>query len=114
MTSSTTATTTLTVYTKPNCVQCNATYTALDKAAKKFGVEYDVVDITLDPDARDYAMSLGHLSAPVVVVTRPDGSITSWAGYSPDKIKGFVGTYREEHPGTTGAAPAEQLADVAA
>lgn len=105
----TSSTTTLTVYTKPNCVQCNATYRALGKA----GVEYDVVDITLDPSARDYAMSLGHLAAPVVVVTAPDGRITHWGGYSPDSIKAFVGVYREEHP-EKAAAPDEQLADVAA
>jgi glutaredoxin-like protein NrdH len=106
----TSSTTTLTVYSKPNCVQCNATYRSLDKA----GVEYDVVDITLDPDARGYAMSLGHLSAPVVVVTKPDGAITSWGGYSPDSIKAFVETYRVEHPAPAGAVRVEQLADAAA
>ncbi len=33
---------TITVYTKPACVQCNMTYKALDKE----GLAYDVVDIT--------------------------------------------------------------------
>ena len=55
---------TVTVYTKPACVQCNATYKALDKQ----GVAYDVVDISVDPEARDYVMALGYLQAPVVVV----------------------------------------------
>ena len=32
----------ITVYTKPACVQCNATYRALDKA----GLEYDIIDIS--------------------------------------------------------------------
>ncbi|HEY0218064.1 MAG TPA: glutaredoxin domain-containing protein, partial [Cellulomonas sp.] len=40
----------ITVYSKPSCVQCNATYRALDKA----GLAYEVVDITEDSDARDY------------------------------------------------------------
>ena len=53
---------TITLYTKPACVQCTATRKALDKS----GVEYDVVDITEDPAARDYVMSLGYLQAPVV------------------------------------------------
>ncbi len=115
----TASTTTLTVYTKPNCVQCNATYRALDKAKAKFGVQYDVVDITTDPSARDYAMSLGHLAAPVVVVTAPDGSITHWGGYSPDSIKAFVEVWRAEHPQeakeTSAAdAGAEELATAAA
>jgi len=69
---------TITVYSKPACVQCNATYRALDK----LGAEYTVVDISEDADARDYVMSLGHLQAPVVIV---DGE--HWSGYRPDRIK---------------------------
>ena len=34
---------TVTVYTKPACVQCNATYKALDKQ----GIAYEKVDISL-------------------------------------------------------------------
>jgi len=68
----------ITVYSKPACVQCNATYRALDK----LGTEYTVVDISEDADARDYVMSLGHLQAPVVIV---DGE--HWSGYRPDRIK---------------------------
>lgn len=69
---------TITVYSKPACVQCNATYRALDK----LGADYTVVDISEDADARDYVMSLGHLQAPVVIV---DGD--HWSGYRPDRIK---------------------------
>ena len=58
---------TVTVYTKPACVQCNATYKALDKQ----GIAYDVVDITEVPEARDYVMALGYLQAPVVVAPAP-------------------------------------------
>ncbi|QDQ98132.1 glutaredoxin-like protein NrdH [Tomitella fengzijianii] len=68
----------ITVYTKPACVQCNATYKALDKA----GLSYDVVDISEDADARDYVMALGYLQAPVVVV-----GDSHWSGYRPDRIK---------------------------
>ena len=71
----------ITVYSKPSCVQCNATYRALDK----FGAEYTVVDISEDADARDYVMSLGHLQAPVVIV---DGE--HWSGYRPDRIKALA------------------------
>ena len=38
---------TVTVYTKPACVQCNATYRALDKK----GISYQSVDISQDADA---------------------------------------------------------------
>ena len=70
--------TTITVYTKPACVQCNATYKALDKQ----GLTYQVVDITTDDTARDYVMSLGYLQAPVVVA-----GDEHWSGFRPDHIR---------------------------
>ncbi|MBE7191567.1 MAG: redoxin NrdH [Gordonia polyisoprenivorans] len=72
----------ITVYTKPACVQCNATYKALDK----HGVEYTTVDISEDSDAREYVMGLGYLQAPVVVVD-PE---THWSGFRPDAIKALA------------------------
>jgi glutaredoxin-like protein NrdH len=72
----------ITVYTKPACVQCSATYKALDKQ----GLAYDKVDITLDAEARDYVMALGYLQAPVVVVGNDH-----WSGFRPDRIKALAG-----------------------
>jgi glutaredoxin-like protein NrdH len=72
----------ITVYTKPACVQCTATYKALDKQ----GITYDTVDITLDPEARDYVMALGYLQAPVVVAENDH-----WSGFRPDRIKALAG-----------------------
>ncbi len=74
-------TTTVTVYTKPACVQCNATY----KALQKQGIEYDVVDITEVPEARDYVTGLGYLQAPVVVA-----GDNHWSGFRPDRIKALA------------------------
>lgn len=71
----------ITVYTKPECVQCNATYKALDK----HGINYSVVDITEVSEARDYVMSLGYLQAPVVVAGEDH-----WSGFRPDRIKALV------------------------
>ena len=70
----------VTVYTKPACVQCTATKKALDRA----GVDYETVDISMDADARDYVMALGHLQAPVVAQDE------HWSGFRPDRIKGLV------------------------
>ncbi len=39
---------TITIYSKPACVQCNATYRALDRQ----GIAYQVVDIEQDAKAR--------------------------------------------------------------
>ena len=73
---------TITVYSKPGCVQCTATRRALDRAA----CDYTEVDISADADARDYVMSLGHLQPPVVVV-----GVQHWAGYRPDRIEQLGG-----------------------
>ena len=53
----------VTVYTKPQCVQCNMTYRALD--AK--GINYHKVDITEDDRALAKVKSLGYMQAPVVI-----------------------------------------------
>ncbi len=68
----------ITVYTKPSCVQCTATYRALD--AK--GIEYDVRDLTTDEAALQAVKDLGYLQAPVV--TAGD---EHWSGFRPDKIQ---------------------------
>lgn len=67
----------VTVYTKPACVQCNATYRALDKK----GIAYNSVDITEDAEAYDRLIALGYQQAPVV--TAPTGD---WSGFNPGKI----------------------------
>ena len=72
---------TITVYTKPACVQCNATY----KALAKQGLPYEVVDITEVPEARDYVMALGYLQAPVVVAGGDH-----WSGFRPDRIRALA------------------------
>jgi glutaredoxin-like protein NrdH len=72
----------VTVYTKPACVQCSATFKALDKQ----GIAYEKVDITLDSESRDYVMALGYLQAPVVVAGNDH-----WSGFRPDRIKALAG-----------------------
>ncbi len=67
----------ITVYSKPACVQCTATTKELDRK----GIDYNYVDITQDSDAMNYIMGLGHKQAPVVV-----SGDDHWAGFRPDKI----------------------------
>lgn len=71
----------ITVYTKPACVQCEATKRMMDKLS----IDYDTVDITLDTEAFDMLISKGYKSAPVVITDND-----SWAGFNPDKISGLV------------------------
>ena len=69
----------VTVYSKPACVQCTATYRALDGK----GIDYVIVDVTQAPAALEYIMDeLGYSQAPVVVASDEN----HWAGFRPDKI----------------------------
>lgn len=66
------------VYSRPDCVQCKATYRALDK----HGITYTVIDTSQDADAAEYARSLGFMQAPVIVPSEGE----PWAGFRPDRI----------------------------
>lgn len=72
---------TITVYSKPSCVQCNATYRALEQS----GIPYQVIDLSLDELALQTVRGLGYLQVPVVVA-----GDDHWAGFRPDKIKALV------------------------
>ncbi len=68
---------TITVYSKPRCVQCDATYRALNK----YGVPYESVDVSVDSEALAYIIGLGYMQAPVVVV-----GDEHWSGFRPDRV----------------------------
>lgn len=72
---------TITVFSKPACVQCDATYRALNK----YGLDYNVVDISTDAEALESVKALGYQQAPVVFA---DGD--HWSGFRPDRIKALV------------------------
>ncbi|MBD9525648.1 MULTISPECIES: glutaredoxin-like protein NrdH [Paracoccus] len=67
----------ITVYSKPACVQCTATTRALDAR----GLAYDVVDLTEDEAAMQMVTQLGYRQAPVVIA-----GDDHWAGFRPDMI----------------------------
>ena len=69
---------TITVYSKPRCVQCDSTYRALDK----YGVPYTRVDVSVDTGALSYIVGLGYSQAPVVVVGEEH-----WSGFRPDRVQ---------------------------
>ena len=71
----------ITVYTKPSCVQCTATFRALDVR----GLEYRSVDLSQDHGALDVVKAMGYMQAPVVVT---DGD--HWSGFRPDKINALA------------------------
>ncbi len=72
----------VTVYTKPNCVQCDATKRTLDK----IGVAYDTIDATADEAVYDMLIEKGFRAMPVV-----NAGDEWWSGFNPGKINGLVG-----------------------
>ena len=68
---------TVTVYSKPACVQCTATTRALDAR----GIDYRLVDLTQDAAAMAQVTELGYRQAPVVIAGE-----AHWAGFRPDMI----------------------------
>lgn len=75
----------ITVYSKPRCPQCVATYRKLNG----LGVEHESVDVS---EALSFIQSLGYSQAPVVVVKDAKGDIVKhWSGFRPDLIKKEAG-----------------------
>ena len=68
---------TITVYSKPACVQCTATTRALEAR----GLAYQLIDLTEDDAAMELVTSMGYRQAPVVVAGE-----AHWAGFRPDMI----------------------------
>lgn len=66
-----------TIYTLPDCIQCDMT----KKYFTKYDMEFDSVDISTDEKANELVQSLGYKQAPVVVSDK-----FHWSGFRPDKI----------------------------
>ena len=71
----------ITVFSKDFCVQCTATYRALDK----LGLDYTVVRIDEDEEALTAIMAMGYMQAPVVMA-----GAQHWSGFRPDLIKALA------------------------
>ncbi|WP_017803092.1 glutaredoxin-like protein NrdH [Winslowiella toletana] len=65
------------IYTKDNCVQCNATKNAMDKK----GIDYQLINLDSEPAAVETLKSLGYRQVPVVMAADDH-----WSGFRPDKI----------------------------
>lgn len=77
------AETTVTVYSKPACVQCTATKRALDSKS----IRYEEIDLTTSDAALEYVTEdLGYSQAPVVVADDHN----HWSGFRPDLISTLI------------------------
>ena len=73
---------TITVYSKPACVACDATYRKLNK----HGIEYKSVNI-MEALAFVRGLDPSYAQAPVVLVEFADGTSAHWSGYRPSSIE---------------------------
>ncbi|MGO1851800.1 MAG: glutaredoxin-like protein NrdH [Microbacteriaceae bacterium] len=71
----------ITVYTRPHCVQCTATFRTLEKLR----IPFAVYDVSEDEQALAAVKELGYLAAPVVVTGEEH-----WSGFRPDKLAGLA------------------------
>ena len=68
---------TVTVFTKPQCQQCEATKRRMNER----GITFETVDLSENPETLAQLVHAGYRQAPVVIT--PDAS---WSGYRPDLI----------------------------
>ena len=72
----------VTVYTNPNCVQCEQT----KKWLTLNEIEYGIVDLSSDTAALEMVLELGFKSAPVVIT-----DTDKWSGFRLDKLAQLKG-----------------------
>jgi len=68
----------ITVWTKPNCIQCVMTKKEMDKR----GIRYEEMNLERHPDAVEAFMEAGLLAAPIVIT-----DIKRWSGFRLNKIE---------------------------
>ena len=71
----------ITVYSKPQCTQCNKTYKFLEHN----NIDFEVVDVTQDQEALLAIKQAGYRSVPVVKTDADE-----WAGFREDKLKSLL------------------------
>lgn len=71
----------VTVYSKPHCVQCIATKRYMSNR----GIEFTSVDVTEDQGAFDLITGLGYQQVPVVIAGEEH-----WSGFQPEKLSGLI------------------------
>ncbi len=67
----------ITVYTLPDCAQCETTKNYLDRKQ----LAYSIVDLSQNPKEYDAIKLLGYDRVPVVIA-----GDTHWSGFRPDKL----------------------------
>lgn len=75
---------TITVYSRPQCVQCNATKRFLNKRGVPFFEE------TMTEEQAKAFRDRGLLTLPIVVLSHNDQELQIISGFSPDKLQAMT------------------------
>lgn len=67
----------ITIYTNPQCVQCDQTKRYLDKHS----ISYETIDLSQNQEALEMVLELGFKSAPVVFT-----DTDKWSGFRLEKL----------------------------
>ena len=85
---------TLEVYSKDDCVQCDATTRLLGKNGLIAGEDYQKINVEENPDALEFLIESGYKQVPVGILRNTpekDGEAgevrLAWAGFRSDRIK---------------------------
>lgn len=76
------------VYSKTmtSCPQCKKTKDLL----KRQGISFVEESLEENSEARDRFVAMGHMSAPIVEVSKDDGTIQRWSGFNLDMIRSLA------------------------
>ena len=74
----------VTVYSKPNCHQCEFT----KKYLNEMGTPFNEIDVTQDKEALEQLQHHGYLGVPVVAI---NSLADSWGGFRPDELEKLRG-----------------------
>ena len=77
----------VTVYTKPNCVQCDATKRWLTKN----DIPFETKDIYEDQELMQKFVDQGFMSAPIVQT-----DVETWSGFRISKLEALIKEYKSE------------------
>ena len=78
----------VTVYTKPNCVQCDATKRWLTKN----DIPFDTKDLSESEDLIKLFTDKGFMSAPIVETD----VLGTWSGFRVSKLEALIKEYKSE------------------
>ena len=86
-------TTSVTIYTKPGCIQCEYT----EKFLHEKRIVFEMFDVSVNKNALAELQEIGITEMPYVSVMYADGTPDHWTGYRREKLKDLAAVASVEH-----------------